>query len=78
MQRDSGTFCERMMTFANFSNCSVATTTAGMPRRTNWAVSWTLHDVHDPQFAMPTMAASHSVATCSSSPSGGAHEVGMA
>src|SRR4051812_14444511 len=74
---DSGTFCDRMMTFASLSNCSVATPTAGMPCFTNCAVSWTLHDVQDPQLAMPTTAASHSSRTRSSSPGGGAHEVGI-
>jgi hypothetical protein len=45
---------------ASAMNCSLASTNAGRPFFVISIVSWTLHDVHDPQFAMPTIAASHS------------------
>ena len=77
MTRSSGTFCERRMVRANLTNCSDATATAGTPSFVNCAVSWRLHDVHDPQLANPTTAAPHSAATRSKKPFGGGEAAGI-
>ena len=45
---------------ARLANTSVTTTAAGLPARSTSIVSWTLHDVHDPQVPRPTIAASMS------------------
>ena len=74
---ESGTFCARITACASCRNCSVQTTTAGKPRFTSCEVPWTLHDVHDPQLAMPTIAASASEAIASSSAAGAACDVEM-
>jgi hypothetical protein len=49
---------ERVMVLASLLNASVTMTTEGIPRRSREMASWTLHVVQDPQWPMPTMAAS--------------------
>jgi len=41
-------------------NSSVTIVAVGMPRFSNSMLSWTLHDVQDPQSAMPLITTSHS------------------
>ena len=57
---ESGAWRARSITVSSLTKASVAITTAGTPARVSSVVSWTLHDVHDPQLARPTMAASQS------------------
>src|SRR6059036_2251896 len=51
-------------------NSSVTMVTVGMPRFSNSTLSWTLHDVQDPQSAIPLITTSHSRAAASSISSG--------
>ena len=60
---------------AMVANSSVTTTTAGNPSDATVTVSWTLHDVHDPQLPSPMTAqstsrlhAARSVRICSPAP----------
>src|SRR5439155_25921425 len=39
--------------WASTANGVVATTTVGRPEASSWTRSWTLHDVHEPQSALP-------------------------
>ena len=41
-------------------NSSVTIVAVGMPRFSSSMLSWTLHDVQDPQSAMPLITTSHS------------------
>jgi hypothetical protein len=59
----SGSLRASSVTFASLPKASAARTTAGLPLSISLLVSWILHDVHDPQFARPTIAASHSSST---------------
>jgi hypothetical protein len=70
MAVDAGTRCARIIARARPLKRSVLITTAGRPRAINCAVPWTLHDVHEPQLAMPTMAASASRAMRSGNSAG--------
>jgi len=51
-------------------NSSVTIVAVGMPRFSNSMLSWTLHDVQDPQSAIPLITTSHSRAAASSISSG--------
>ena len=51
-------------------NSSVTMVAVGMPRFSNSMLSWTLHDVQDPQSAIPLITTSHSRAAASSISSG--------
>src|SRR5439155_10784581 len=51
-------------------NSSVTTVAVGTPRFSSSMLSWTLHDVHDPQSAIPLITRSHSRAAASSISSG--------
>ena len=46
---------------ASCSNSWVPMTTDGIPFCSSTMAPWILHDVHDPQSALPTMATSHVV-----------------
>ena len=47
-------------------NSSVTMVAVGMPRFSNSMLSWTLHDVQDPQSAIPLIITWHSRAAASS------------
>src|SRR5437870_2470952 len=51
-------------------NSSVTIVAVGMPRFSNSMLSWTLHDVQDPQSAIPLITTAHSRAAASSISSG--------
>ena len=51
-------------------NSSVTMVAVGMPRFSNSMLSWTLHDVQDPQSAIPLITTSHSRVAASSISSG--------
>ena len=62
----------------SFMNVSEHTTAAITPRLVNCAMSWTLHDVQDPQSAIALMTRSASFASSSSTWSvAGRLEVGL-
>ena len=51
-------------------NSSVTMVAVGMPRFSSSMLSWTLHDVQEPQSAMPLITTSHSRVAASSISSG--------
>ena len=51
-------------------NSSVTMVAVGMPRFSNSMLSWTLHDVQDPQSAIPLITTSHSRVAAASISSG--------
>ena len=51
-------------------NSSVTIVAVGMPRFSSSMLSWTLHDVQDPQSAIPLITTSHSRTAASSTSSG--------
>ena len=51
-------------------NSSVTMVAVGMPRFSSSMLSWTLHDVQDPQSAMPLITTSHSPVAAASISSG--------
>ena len=59
-----------MTTSYRLRNASVTIVAVGMPRFSISMLSWTLHDVHDPQSAMPLITTSHSRVAASSISSG--------
>ena len=59
-----------MQTSYSPRNSSVTMVAVGTPRFSSSMLSWTLHDVQDPQSAIPLITTAHSRAAASSMSSG--------
>ena len=72
MQGSSGCFRSLRCASAARTNAEVTIVTLATPRFSSCALSWRLHDVHDPQSPMPLMTAVQSAASASIMPAGAA------